>query len=100
MNSPRPDPGLRRVAVDHEQWFESQWQKAHQPSAFETPEIDLTPHSAEPSSKSSRGFNGPEMALVVLGGVLVFAGFLMPVAILPGLLCFILALGFSGHRKS
>ena len=100
MNSPRPDPGLRRVALDQQEWLDTQWQKAHRSSPFEAPEIDLTPRSAEPASQRSHGFNAPEMALVFLGGVLVFAGFLVPIAVLPGLLCFILALGFSLHRKS
>ena len=100
MNSPRPDPSFRRVALDHQEWLDMQWQKAHRPSPFEAPETDLTPHSPEAASKPSRELNACEMALVILGGVLMFVGFLMPVAVLPGMFCFILALGFSAYRKA
>ena len=100
MNSPRPDPSFRRVALDHQDWLDAQWQKAHPPAPFEAPEPDLTPHSPDAASKTSHELNACEMTLVILGGVLMFVGFLMPVAVLPGILCFILALGFSAYRKA
>jgi hypothetical protein len=100
MNPPRPDPSFRRAALDHQEWLDIHWQKAHQPSPFEAPETDLTPHSPEAASKLSRELNACEMALVILGGVLMFVGFLMPVAVLPGIFCFILALAFSAYRKA
>jgi hypothetical protein len=100
MNSPRPDSSFRRVALDHQEWLDMQWQKAHPQSQFEVPETDLTPHSPEAASKRSRELNACEMALVILGGVLMFVGFLVPVAVLPGMFCFILALGFSAYRKA
>ena len=100
MNSPRPDPSLRRVALDDQKWLDMQWQKAYPPSPIEAPEIDLTPRSPEPVSKPSRELNACEMALVILGGALMFFGFLVPVAVLPAIFCLILALGFSAHRKS
>jgi hypothetical protein len=40
------------------------------------------------------------MVLVILGGILVFVGFLVPVAVLAGLCCFILALVFSAYSKA
>ena len=100
MNSPRPDPSFHRVALDHQEWLDMQWLKAHLPSPFKAPETDLIPHSPEAASKPSHELNACEMALVILGGVLMFVGFLMPVAVLPGILCFILALGFSAYRKA
>jgi hypothetical protein len=88
------------VALDHQKWLDMQWQEARPPSPIEAPEIDLAPRSPEPVSHPSRELNACEMALVILGGALMFFGFLVPVAVLPGLLCLILAVGFSAHRKS
>jgi hypothetical protein len=100
MNSPRPDPTLRRVALHHHDWLDFEWQKAPPPHPFDPPEIDLAPRPSEPAAKSAPELNACEMVLVILGGALMFFGFLVPVAILPGILCFVLALGFSAHRKS
>lgn len=99
MNSPRPDPGLRRVALDHHEWLDRKWQKA--PSPFlNAPEINLTPRPPDPKDRSSRELNACEMALVILGGALMFFGFLVPLAVPAGILCFILAMGFAAHRRT
>jgi hypothetical protein len=100
MNSPRPDPGLRRVALDRLDWLDTEWQKAHSPRPSASPEIDLTPQPLEPASKAAPEWNASETVLVILGGALMFFGFLVPIALLAGILCFILAMGFSAHRKS
>ena len=95
----RPDPSFRSVALNHHEWLDTQWQKAHVESPQQSPQTDPPPHAA-PVSRHSRELNACEMTLVILGGILMFAGFLVPVSALAGLFCFILALIFSAYGKA
>jgi len=96
----RPDPSFRSVALNHQDWLEAQWQKAHTESPHPAPQSDTAPSHNATISKHSRELNACEMVLVILGGILVFVGFLVPVAVLAGLCCFILALVFSAYSKA
>ena len=99
MNQPsRPDPILHRVAVNHNDWLDTQWQQAHR-NEFQAHSSSTLPDDARADAQHPGELNACEMALVILGGVLMFGGFLVPLSMVAGLLCFILALGFSAHKK-
>lgn len=99
MNPSHPDPGLHRTALDHNEWLDMQWQKAHQQGSYQGPPTSSEPLESPIHEKHRRELNACEMALVILGGVLMFGGFLVPVSMLAGLACFVLALGFSAYKK-
>ena len=100
MNRPsHPDPGLHRVALDHNEWLDMRWQKAHQQAPYEAPPTSSEPPAPLNHAERRRELNACEMALVIFGGVLMFVGFLVPVSMLAGLMCFVLALGFSAYKK-
>ena len=94
-----PDPGLHRAALDHNDWLDMQWQKAHQPGPDQASPTNSEPSLSPIEEKHRRELNACEMALVILGGILMFGGFLVPISMLAGLACFVLALGFSAYKK-
>ena len=96
----RPDPSFRSVALNHHDWLDTQWQKAHTESPHQATEADPAAPNATVISRHSRELNACEMILVILGGILMFVGFLAPMSVLAGLFCFILALVFSAYSKA
>ena len=98
MNPPqRPDPSFHHSTLHHLHWLVMPWQKAnprHQYHATNPapPDVPATP-------EYKRELNGCEMALVIVGGILMFVGFLVPISILAGLFCFLVAIGLSNHWK-
>lgn len=97
---PLPDPTFPHVAPYPEDWLDVEWEKAHPQGEYQEPPTNLESESAPPTRKHSRELTGCEMILVVLGGSLIFVGFLLPISVLAGLFCFIVALGLSAYRKA
>jgi len=96
---PLPDP-VSHVAPYQQEWLDSKWEKANQQRQYQASPANPVPPYIPPTRKDSRELNGCEMILVILGGSLIFAGFLLPSAILAGLFCFIVALGLSAYRRT
>ena len=96
----RPDPSFRHPALHHQPWLVMPWQKANPQRPYQAPQTDSVPAPVPVTRGHNREWNGCEMTLVILGGILMFVGFLLPLSMLAGLFCFLVAMGLSAHRKT